>query len=77
MASVPTPCDTGFPLKGIAAESSLNEETVITTELDTEMLYENREQGTVTTLTDRRWDVLDALHDFESRAPNGSKAKDT
>jgi predicted amidohydrolase len=76
MASVLTPCDTGFPLKGIAAESPLNEETLITTELETELLYENREQGTVTTLKDRRWDVLDALHDFESRAPTGSKTKD-
>ncbi len=76
MASVLTPCDSGFPLKGIAAESPLNEETVITTDLDTEMLYENREQGTVTTLKDRRWDVLEALHDFEKNEPTGSEAKD-
>jgi len=74
MASVLTPCDTGFPLKGIAAESPLNEEVVITTDLDTEMLYENRRKGTVTTLKDRRWDVLDALHAFESREPTGSKS---
>ena len=74
MASVLTPCDTGFPLKGIAAESPLNEEVVITTDLDTEMLYENRRKGTETTLKDRRWDVLDALHAFESREPTGSKS---
>ncbi len=76
MASILTPCDAGFPPKGIAAESPLNEETVITTDLDTELLYENRKQGTVTTLKDRRWDVLEALHDFEKNEPTGSKAKD-
>jgi predicted amidohydrolase len=76
MASVLTPCDTAFPPKGIAAESPLNEETVITAELETDLLYENREKGTVTTLKDRRWDVLDSLHAFEGQAPSGSKAKD-
>ncbi len=76
MASILTPCDTGFPLKGIAAESPLNEETIATADLDTEQLYEHRSKGTVTTLKDRRWDVLEALHDFESREPTGSKAKD-
>jgi len=77
MASVLTPCDTAFPLKGIAAESPLNEEVVVTADLDTELLYEHRREGTVTTLKDRRWDVLDALHAFEEQEPAGSKAKDT
>jgi predicted amidohydrolase len=76
MASVLTPCDTGFPVKGIAAESPLNEECLITAELDTELLHENRIQGTVTPLKDRRWDVLEALHAFEAREPAGSRAKD-
>lgn len=76
MASVLTPCDAGFPPKGIAAESPLNEEVVVTADLDTEMLYEHRRKGTVTTLKDRRWDVLEALHDFEKNEPSGSKAKD-
>jgi predicted amidohydrolase len=77
MASILTPCDALFPLKGIAAESPLNEETIVTADLDTELLHEHRKKGTVTTLKDRRWDVLDALHEFESRDPTGSKAKDT
>ncbi len=75
MASVLTPCDTGFPRKGIAAESPLNEESVATADLDTEMLYENRRKGTVTALKDRRWDVLDSLHAFESRKLTGSAEK--
>lgn len=73
MASVLTPCDTGFPAKGIAAESPLNEETIVTADLDLEKLYEHRTRGTVSTLKDRRWDVLEALHAFESREPTGSK----
>lgn len=77
MASVLTPCDTGFPMKGVAAESPWNEERVITAEVRTEQIHENRERGTVTTLKDRRWDVLEALHAFESREPKGSRAKDT
>ncbi len=76
MASVLTPCDSGFPLKGIAAESPLNEEVVITADLDTEMLYENRSRGTVTPLKDRRWDVLDALHASEGRKRTESMRRD-
>jgi predicted amidohydrolase len=76
MASVLTPCDTGFPAKGIAAESPLNEEAVITADLDLARLHEHRERGTVTTLKDRRWDVIEALHAFEGRQPEGSRAKD-
>lgn len=73
-ASILTPCDRNFPEKGIAAESSFNEETIATAEVDTEMLYEIRQSGAATTLKDRRWDILDALYQFESTSPNGSRA---
>ncbi len=74
-ASILTPCDGNFPEKGIAAESPFNEETIATAEVDTEMLYEIRKSGAATTLKDRRWDVLDALYQFESTSPDGSKAR--
>ena len=73
-ASILTPCDGKFPEKGIAAESLFNEETIATAEIETDMLYEIRKSGAATTYNDRRWDVLDALYQFESTSPNGSKA---
>jgi predicted amidohydrolase len=73
-ASILTPCDGKFPEKGIAAESPFNEEAIVTAEIDTEMLYEIRQSGAATTLKDRRWDMLEALYQFESTSPNGSKA---
>ena len=74
-ASILTPCDGDFPEKGIAAESPFNDEAIATADIDTEMLYEIRRSGAATTLKDRRWDVLDALHQFESASPDGSKAQ--
>ena len=74
-ASILTPCDGKFPEKGIAAESPFNEETIATADIDTEMLYEIRRTGAATTLKDRRWDMLDALYQFESTSPAGSKAQ--
>jgi predicted amidohydrolase len=73
MASILTPCDKGYPQKGIAAESVANEETVIRAELETDMLYEIRMAGAATTLKDRRWDMIDGLYRFESEVPSGSK----
>jgi predicted amidohydrolase len=73
-ASILTPCDGDFPEKGIAAESPFDEETIATAEVDTEMLHEIRQSGAATTLKDRRWDMLDALYQFESTSPVGSKA---
>jgi len=73
-ASILTPCDGDFPEKGIAAESAFNKEAIATAEIETEMLHEIRKAGVATTLKDRRWDILDALYQFESTAPNGSKA---
>lgn len=66
-SSILTPCDKGFPEKGIAAEGPFNEESVVTAEVDTEMLYEIRQQGAATTLKDRRWDMIEDLYRLESR----------
>ena len=73
MASILTPCDKGFPQKGIAAESASNEETLISAEVETDMLYEIRKAGAATTLKDRRWDMIDDLYKFESEELSGSK----
>lgn len=61
MSSILTPCDVGFPPRGTAAESSPNEEAIVTAELDLDRLYAIREQGSVRTLEDRRRDILGEL----------------
>lgn len=66
-SSVLTPCDKGFPDKGIAAESPFNEEAIATAEVETELLYEIRKQGAAPTLKDRRWDMMEALHGLEAQ----------
>ncbi len=57
-ASILTPCDVDFPPKGILAEGSWNEEVVVVADLETDLLYENRENGAVRPLADRRSDCL-------------------
>jgi predicted amidohydrolase/GNAT superfamily N-acetyltransferase len=52
-----TPSDVGFARDAIAAESSPNIETVLTHEVDGEMLRRNRHNGTVRPWTDRRTDL--------------------
>lgn len=61
-SSILTPCDSGFPAKGIAAESQYNEEMVITAEVDTERLHEIRENGSAPTLKDVRPDLIETVH---------------
>jgi len=61
-SSILTPCDTGLPEKGIAVESSTNEEMVITAEVDTALLHEIRRRGAVTTLNDIRTDLTEKVH---------------
>ena len=75
MSSVLTPCEQGFPPKGIAAESVPCVEEIVTAELETERLYDIRERGAATTLKDRRWDVLEDLYRFESTSDQGARAK--
>jgi predicted amidohydrolase len=52
-----TPNDIPFPHKGILTEGELNQDMVITTDLDLDLLYEFREKGAVATWRDRRVDL--------------------
>ncbi len=56
-AAVITPNDVPFPPKGIMACGEMNDDMVITADLDLSLLYEVRERGSVTTWRDRRNDL--------------------
>lgn len=56
-AAIITPNDIPFPPKGILAEGEINDDMIITADLDLELLYEVRERGSVTTWRDRRNDL--------------------
>lgn len=56
-AAVITPNDIPFPPKGLMAEGELNDDMIITADLDLSLLYEVRERGSVTTWRDRRTDL--------------------
>ncbi|WP_252504772.1 carbon-nitrogen hydrolase family protein [Sporosarcina sp. Marseille-Q4943] len=56
-AAIITPNDIPFPPKGLAAEGELNDDMLVTADLDLSLLYEVREKGSVTTWRDRRTDL--------------------
>ncbi|MCL6592632.1 MAG: carbon-nitrogen hydrolase family protein [Alicyclobacillus sp.] len=56
-AAMLTPNDLGFPPRGVLAEGVVNQEMVITADLDLERLYEVRERGGVRPWQDRRTDL--------------------
>ncbi|MCM3764838.1 carbon-nitrogen hydrolase family protein [Neobacillus niacini] len=56
-AVVITPNDIPFPPLGIQVQGEINDDMVITADLDLELLYEVRERGAVTTWRDRRTDL--------------------
>ncbi len=56
-AAVITPNDIPFPPSGIQVEGELNNDMVVTADLDLNLLYEVREKGSVTTWRDRRVDL--------------------
>ncbi|WP_134701845.1 carbon-nitrogen hydrolase family protein [Ammoniphilus sp. YIM 78166] len=56
-AAVITPNDIPFPPQGIMVEGELNNDMIVTADLDLELLYEVRERGSVTTWRDRRIDL--------------------
>jgi len=56
-AAIITPNDIPFPPRGILAEGEINDDMVITADLDLELLYQVRERGSVTTWRDRRTDL--------------------
>ncbi|MDE5412129.1 carbon-nitrogen hydrolase family protein [Alkalihalobacterium chitinilyticum] len=56
-AAVITPNDVPFPPRGIMVEGELNNDMIVTADLDLSLLYEVRERGSVTTWRDRRSDL--------------------
>ena len=67
-AATITPNDIPFPPKGIMAEGELNDDMIITADLDLSLLYEVREKGSVTTWRDRR---VDLYTDWETENIDG------
>ncbi|MFJ7973151.1 carbon-nitrogen hydrolase family protein [Psychrobacillus sp. NPDC096389] len=60
-AAVITPNDVPFPQDGILVKGEINNDMVITADLDLSLLHEVREQGSVTTWRDRRFDLYPDL----------------
>ncbi|MWC30375.1 carbon-nitrogen hydrolase family protein [Paenibacillus sp. MMS18-CY102] len=56
-AAVLTPNDIPFPPRGIMVEGEINNDMIVTADLDLSLLYEVRERGSVTTWRDRRTDL--------------------
>lgn len=56
-AAVITPNDISFPPHGIMTEGEINQDMIITADLDLDLLYTVRERGSVTTWRDRRTDL--------------------
>ncbi|ANE47826.1 acyltransferase [Paenibacillus swuensis] len=56
-AAVITPNDVPFPPAGIQVEGIINDDMIVTADLDLSLLYEVRERGSVTTWRDRRIDL--------------------
>lgn len=56
-AAIITPNDIPFPPKGLLAEGEINQDMIVTADLDLALLEEVRERGSVTTWRDRRTDL--------------------
>ncbi|WP_160719247.1 carbon-nitrogen hydrolase family protein [Bacillus sp. USDA818B3_A] len=56
-AAVITPNDIPFPPQGIMVEGEMNQDMIVTADLNLELLYKVREKGSVTTWRDRRTDL--------------------
>jgi len=56
-AAIISPNDIPFPPHGILAEGEINNDMIVTADLDLELLYQVRESGSVTTWRDRRVDL--------------------
>ncbi|KXG44752.1 carbon-nitrogen hydrolase family protein [Tepidibacillus decaturensis] len=56
-AAIITPNDIPFPPRGILVEGEINQDMIVTADLDLELLYQVRESGSVTTWRDRRTDL--------------------
>ena len=56
-AAIIAPNDIPFPPRGILMEGVINNDMIITADLDLELLYQIRAKGSVTTWRDRRTDI--------------------
>ena len=56
-AAIMTPNDIPFPPQGVLAEGELNNDMIITADIDLHLLDEVRKKGSVTTWRDRRTDL--------------------
>lgn len=56
-AAIITPNDIPFPPKGILAQGEINQDMIVTADLNLDLLYQVREMGSVTTWRDRRTDL--------------------
>ncbi|RSK25988.1 acyltransferase [Bacillus sp. HMF5848] len=56
-AAIISPNDIPFPPRGILAEGEINDDMIVTADLDLNLLYEVRVHGSVTTWRDRRIDL--------------------
>ncbi|NMM52383.1 carbon-nitrogen hydrolase family protein [Paenibacillus aquistagni] len=56
-AAIITPNDIPFPPRGLLAEGEINQDMIVTADLDLSLLEEVREHGSVTTWRDRRTDL--------------------
>ncbi|WP_400163702.1 carbon-nitrogen hydrolase family protein [Brevibacillus sp. TJ4] len=56
-AAILTPNDIPFPPRGVLAEGEINSDMLVTADLDLQLLYDVRAQGSVTTWRDRRTDL--------------------
>ncbi|WEG10889.1 carbon-nitrogen hydrolase family protein [Pullulanibacillus sp. KACC 23026] len=68
-AAIITPNDVPFPPKGILAEGEINQDMIVTADLDLELLYQVREHGSVTTWRDRRTDLYPDWEHFKVKTP--------
>jgi len=56
-SAILSPNDIPFPPRGVVAEGEINDDMIVTGDLDLQLLYEVRERGSVTTWRDRRVDL--------------------
>lgn len=56
-AALITPNDIPFPPRGVLVEGEINQDMIVTADLDLDLLHEVRERGSVTTWRDRRTDL--------------------
>ena len=61
-SSIQCPCDTAVCENGVLAEGNMDQEGVVSAEVDTGLLRELRIRGEATPLNDRRGDVIEALY---------------